>query len=135
MVIRSMAQCIEIKMMFKLTFLTKMEQKVIKQDSFWLVRKFLKNGNLISKSRDTYLLFLSHKWQVPMYIRGCHAHATEIYWLIQFLEYLRTLSLKFQKAWTKIEVVVGLPCWLSKLRQPTGQSQDNFNFGPSLLKF
>ena len=22
-----------------------------------------------------------------------------------------------------------------KLRQPTGQSQDNFNFGPSLLKF
>ena len=23
----------------------------------------------------------------------------------------------------------------AKLRQPTGQSQDNFNFGPSLLKF
>ena len=22
-----------------------------------------------------------------------------------------------------------------KLRQPTGQTQDNFNFGPSLLKF
>ena len=23
----------------------------------------------------------------------------------------------------------------AKLRQPTGQGQDNFNFGPSLLKF
>ena len=23
----------------------------------------------------------------------------------------------------------------AKLRQPTGQTQDNFNFGPSLLKF
>jgi hypothetical protein len=30
------------------------------------------------------------------------------------LEYLRTLSLKFQKAWTKIEVVLSLPCWLSQ---------------------
>ena len=32
----------------------------------------------------------------------------------QFLEYLRTLSLKFQKARTKIEVVLTLPCWLSQ---------------------
>ena len=31
-----------------------------------------------------------------------------------FLEYLRTLHLKFQKAWTKIEVVLSLPCWLSQ---------------------
>jgi hypothetical protein len=37
----------------------------------------------------------------------------KIYWLIQFLEYLRTLSLKFQKARTKIGVVLALPCWLS----------------------
>jgi hypothetical protein len=35
---------------------------------------------------------------------------------------LRTLSLKFQKATSKIEL-------------PTGQRQENFNFGPSLLKF
>ena len=38
----------------------------------------------------------------------------KIYWLIQFLEYLRTLSLKFQKARTKIEVVLALPSWLSQ---------------------
>ena len=34
--------------------------------------------------------------------------------IIQFLEYLRTLSLKFQKTRTKIEVVLALPCWLSQ---------------------
>ena len=61
-----------------------------------------------------------------MYTRGCHTFATKIYLLIQFLEYLRTLSLKFQKARTKIEVVLALPCWLS---------QFNFNFGHNLLKF
>ena len=38
----------------------------------------------------------------------------KIYWLIQFLGYLRTLSLKFQKARTKIEIVLTLPCWLSQ---------------------
>ena len=30
------------------------------------------------------------------------------------MEYFRTLSLKFQKARTKIEVVLTLPCWLSQ---------------------
>ena len=33
---------------------------------------------------------------------------------LQFVEYLRTLSLKFQKAQTKIEVVLTLPGWLSQ---------------------
>ena len=33
----------------------------------------------------------------------------KILWRLQFLEYLRTLCLKFQKAWTKIEVVLSLP--------------------------
>jgi hypothetical protein len=44
---------------------------------------------------------------------------------LKFHWYLRTLSLKFQKARTKIE----------ELRQPTGPRQENFNFSPSLLKF
>ena len=35
-------------------------------------------------------------------------------WSLQFLGYLRTLSLKFQKARTKIEVFLFLPCWLSR---------------------
>ena len=34
---------------------------------------------------------------------------------MQFLEYMRTLSLKFWKAGTKIEVVLTLPVWLSQL--------------------
>ena len=33
----------------------------------------------------------------------------KLYWKLQFLECLRTLSLKFQKAQTKIEVVLTLP--------------------------
>ena len=44
-----------------------------------------------------------------MYIRWCQKFVIKVYRKLQFLEYLRTL-----------------------LRQPTGQSQDNFNFGPSL---
>ena len=40
--------------------------------------------------------------------------------------YCEGYSLKFQKARTKIE---------AKLRQLAGQTQDNFNFGRSLLKF
>ena len=35
-------------------------------------------------------------------------------WSLQFLGYLRTFSLKFQKATSKIEVVLALPCWLSQ---------------------
>ena len=38
----------------------------------------------------------------------------KVLWRLQFLEYLRTLSLKFQMARTKIEVVLSLPCWLSQ---------------------
>ena len=36
-------------------------------------------------------------------------------WSLQILGDLRTLSLKFQKARTKIEVFLSLPCWLSQL--------------------
>ena len=53
---------------------------------------------------------------------------------LKFHWYLRTLSLNFQKARTKIEVSALLAV-SAKLRQPTGQRQENFNFGPSLLKF
>ena len=38
----------------------------------------------------------------------------KVLWRLQFLEYSRTLSLKFQKARTKIEVILSLPCWLSQ---------------------
>jgi hypothetical protein len=44
---------------------------------------------------------------------------------LKFGWYFRTLCLKFQKTRNKIEVY---------LRQPTGQRQENFNFGSSQLK-
>ena len=36
----------------------------------------------------------------------------KVLWCLQLLGYLRTLSLKFQRATSKIEVVLALPCWL-----------------------
>ena len=52
-----------------------------------------------------------------------------------FLDFYYLLSLKFQKATSKIEVFLALLAVSAKLRQPTGQSQENFNFDPRLLKF
>ena len=49
-----------------------------------------------------------------MYIRGFTKFDIKVLWRLQFLEYLRTLRLKFQKARIKIEVVLSLPCWLSQ---------------------
>ena len=49
-----------------------------------------------------------------MYFRGFTKFGIKVFWRLQFLEYLRTLRLKFQKARTKIEVVLSLPCWLSQ---------------------
>ena len=49
----------------------------------------------------------------------------KVLWRLKFLGYLRTLSLKFQKARTKIEVVLTLPCWLS---------QFSFALIPNLVK-
>ena len=49
-----------------------------------------------------------------MFIRGFTKFGIKVAWRLQFLEYLRTLSLKFQKATSKIEVLLALPCWLSQ---------------------
>ena len=65
-----------------------------------------------------------------MYIRGFTKFEITVACGLKFHLYL---SLKFQKARTKIEVF--LLAVSAKLRQPTGQRQENFNFGPSLLKF
>ena len=59
------------------------------------------------------------------YIRGFTNFEITVACGLKFHWYLRTLSLEFQKARTKIEV---------QLQQPTGQRQENFNFGPRLLK-
>ena len=47
----------------------------------------------------------------------------KVLWRLQFLGYLRILSLKFQKARTKIEVVLTLPCWLSEFSWDSQQSR------------
>ena len=49
-----------------------------------------------------------------MHIRGFNKFGIKVLWRLQFLEYFRTLCLKFQKARTKIEIVLSLPCWLSQ---------------------
>ena len=48
----------------------------------------------------------------------CVAPSRKFHW------YLRTLSLKFQKARTKIEVFPSLPCWLSQLDWDSQQGRD-----------
>ena len=65
-------------------------------------------------------------WRISntIYIRVCHIFLD--FKVSRYIEgysfwstYLRTLSLKFQKAQTKIEVVLSLPCWLSQLNWRT----------------
>ena len=62
-------------------------------------------------------------WFKGMYFRGFTKFGIKVLWRLQFLEYLRTLRLKFQKARTKIEVVLSLPCWLSQLNWDSQQGR------------
>ena len=68
----------------------------------------------------------------------------KVLWRLQYLGYLRTLSLKFQKTRTKIEVVLTLPCWLSQFRWDSQQGwvrttsilvRDFWNFELKVLKY
>ena len=64
---------------------------------------------LITKLRSCILswtvIFLLVEIVILMYIRSFNKFGIKVLWRLQFLEYLRTLCLKFQKARTKIEVV------------------------------
>ena len=55
--------------------------------------------------------------------RGFTKFGIKVLWRLQFLEYLGTLCLKFQKARTKIEVVLSLPCWLSQFSWDSQQGR------------
>ena len=68
----------------------------------------------------------------------------KVYWKLQFLEYLRTSSLKFQKTQTKIEVFLTLPWRLSQFRWDSEQGrvrttsilvQAFWNFKLKVLKY
>ena len=63
------------------------------------------------------------------YVRGFTKFGIKVLWRLQFLEYLRTFSIKFQKARTKIEIVLSLPCWLSQF------SWAFWNFKCQVLKY
>ena len=69
-----------------------------------------------------------------MYIRGFTKFGIKVAWRLQFLELLRTLTLKgSDQNWCfpdSAQLAVS-----AKLRQLTGQGQENINFGRSLLKF
>ena len=74
---------------------------------------------------ESPILWWFSSWTVPygMYIRGFTKFGIKVLWRLQFLMYLRTLRLKFQKTRTKIEVVMSLPCRLSQLKWDSGQLQ------------
>ena len=76
--------------------------------------------------------------------RFVRLQAIKVLWNLQFLGYLRTLSLKFQKATSKIEVVLALPCWLSQLNWDSQQHRPKttsillvvfWNFKLKVLKY
>ena len=64
-----------------------------------------------------------------MFVRKVVSHffrlqGIKICWRLQFLESLRTSSLRFQKARTKIDVILTLLCWLSQFRWDSQQGRD-----------
>ena len=83
-------------------------------------------------------------YYLSMYIRGFAKFGIKVAWSLQFMGYLRTLRLKFQKARTKIEVVLSLPCWLSQLNWDSHQGRVRttsilvrafWNFNLKVLKY
>ena len=65
--------------------------------------------NLDATDNDFPFFNSSPSFTISMYSRVSQKFGIKVYWRLQFLEYLGTLSLKFQKARTKIEVVLSLP--------------------------
>ena len=97
-----------------------------KEDTFqWeMIYRFI--PNFAAKRAIKDILSLKGFW-CPLGDTGfCRLQGIKVLWSLQFLGYFRTLSLKFQKATSKIEVVLALPCWLSQFswdRADSGQLQ------------
>ena len=71
----------------------------------------------------------SSLWFLPTmstltFIRGFTKFGIKVLWRLKFLDYLSPLTLKFQKARTKIKVVLTLPCWLSQLSSNAPETVD-----------
>ena len=61
--------------------------------------------------------------KVSVCTRGFTKFGIKVLWRLQFFIGYRTLDLKFQKARTKIEVVLSLPSWLSQLNWDSNQGR------------
>ena len=76
------------------------------------------NMNVVAKWNNNEVIISAWKCQVAVRTLGdtgfFRLQGIKVLWRLLFLGYLRTLSLKFQKDRTKIEVVLSLPCWLSQ---------------------
>ena len=75
-----------------------------------LITAALKEHNL---SQYDWWAGATDEYQVPRIF--LKTFSIKVVWILQFLGYLRTLSLKFQKARTKIGVFLAQPCRLSQL--------------------
>jgi hypothetical protein len=77
-----------------------------------------------SNQRTSYASFITYLRRNPivLFLRNTYSYLVSLNFEItvacdlKFHWYLRTLSLTFQKARTKIEVFLSLPCWLSRLK-------------------
>ena len=69
--------------------------------------------------RNTIFPFLNRELfdLIKIYVRDFTKFQITVGCGLQFHWFLRTLSLKFQTARTKIEVCLSLPCWLSQLNR------------------
>jgi hypothetical protein len=116
--------------------------------AYWSNKQFQSNQFRFWKSFQSLILiitlqtfFFGKTW---IYIRGFTKFSIKVAWSLQFLGYLRTLGLKFQKAQTKIEVFLALPCWLSQLNWDSQQGRKRkisillesfWNFKLKVLKY
>ena len=97
--------------------------KVFQKLANWILLMFQWNKanreiiliNRKKKEKTSSFYVLKKPQNHSIYIRGFTKFGIKVLWRLQFLEYLRALHLKFQKARTKIEVVLALPCRLSQL--------------------
>ena len=96
---------------------------------------YVKGGNWKQASiTSCYNIVLCSK--LSSYIRGFTKFGIKVLWRLQFLEYLRTLRLKFQKARTKTGVFLGH--WDSQLGRPRKTPilvQAFWNFKLKVLKY
>ena len=91
--------------------------------------------NTISKLNLKLIYFFTLIWNT--YIRGFTKFGIKVSWSLQFCRVFEDLKFKISEGSGQNWCFPGsaLLAVSAKLRQPTGQTQDNFSFCPSLLKF